>query len=93
MKIKIAVIILLFLVSGMLTCVQPAPNLSLSYGAFLRPDGIEFRLLAPSSKRVQLVIFSSPADESGNEYPMDRSESGVWSYFLKDAGPGTLYGY
>jgi len=93
MKIKITVIILLFLVSGMLTCVQPAPNLSLSYGAFLRPDGIEFRLLAPSSKRVQLVIFSSPADESGNEYPMDRSESGVWSYFLKDAGPGTLYGY
>tara|TARA_Y100000590_G_scaffold458578_1_gene613588 strand:- start:8134 stop:10128 length:1995 start_codon:yes stop_codon:yes gene_type:complete len=93
MKINKAIILLLSIVLGIIACVQPAPNLGLSYGAFLRPGGIEFRLLAPSSERVHLVIFSNPADESGNEYAMKRSENGIWSYFLREGGPGILYGY
>ena len=79
MKINKAIILLLSIVLGIIACVQPAPNLGLSYGAFLRPGGIEFRLLAPSSEREHLVIFSNPMDESGNEYAMNRSENGIWS--------------
>jgi len=86
-------ILFYLLCTSISSCVNPAPNISLSYGAFLRPDGIEFRLLAPSSQEVYLVIFSNETDESGKEYLMDRSTNGVWSHFLKNFGTGTLYGY
>jgi pullulanase/glycogen debranching enzyme len=72
---------------------KPAPKLGLSYGAFLRPDGIEFRIHAPTSESVFLVIFSNENAESGHEYSMDRSDTGDWSFFLKDGSVGTLYGY
>ncbi|MBH10663.1 MAG: pullulanase [Candidatus Marinimicrobia bacterium] len=86
-------IIFLFIISGTNSCIKPAPNLGLSYGAFLRPGGIDFRILAPSSEKIYLVIFSKPDDQSGEEFPMKRLNNGVWSYFLEHAGPGTIYGY
>ena len=72
---------------------QPAKKLGLSYGAFLRPDGIEFRVYAPTSESVYLVIFPAVEAETGHEYSMERSDTGDWSFFLKDASIGTLYGY
>jgi pullulanase/glycogen debranching enzyme len=72
---------------------QPVTKLGLSYGAFLRPGGIEFKIYAPSSDIVKLVIFEKVDDESGYEYPMEKLENGDWRYFLKNAPLGTMYGY
>ena len=84
---------ILFLSLFLTSCMQPIKKLGLSYGAFLRPGGIEFRIYAPSSDTVKLVIFEKVEDESGNEYPMEKLENGDWTYFLKNAPLGTMYGY
>ena len=75
------------------SCMQPITKLGLSYGAFLRPGGIEFKIYAPNSDKVKLVIFEKVDDESGHEYPMEKLENGDWTYFLKNAPLGTMYGY
>ncbi|HIF83102.1 MAG TPA: pullulanase, partial [Candidatus Marinimicrobia bacterium] len=75
------------------SCMQPVTKLGLSYGAFLRPGGIEFKIYAPNSDKVKLVIFEKVDDESGYEYPMEKLENGDWRYFLKNAPLGTMYGY
>mgnify|MGYP000258722636 FL=1 len=75
------------------SCMQPVTKLGLSYGAFLRPGGIEFKIYAPNSDKVKLVIFEKVDDESGYEYPMEKLENGDWTYFLKNAPLGTMYGY
>ncbi|MBT5225273.1 MAG: hypothetical protein HOM19_07560, partial [Candidatus Marinimicrobia bacterium] len=72
---------------------QPVTKLGLSYGAFLRPEGIEFKIYAPNSDIVKLVIFEKVDDKSGYEYPMEKLENGDWTYFLKNAPLGTMYGY
>ena len=86
-------IYILFLSLFLISCMQPIKKLGLSYGAFLRPGGIEFRVYAPSSDTVKLVIFVKVDDKSGNEYPMEKLENGDWTYFLKNAPLGTMYGY
>lgn len=75
------------------SCMQPVTKLGLSYGAFLRPGGIEFKIYAPNSDIVKLVIFEKVDDESGFEYPMEKLKNGDWTYFLKNAPLGTMYGY
>jgi len=75
------------------SCMLPVTKLGLSYGAFLRPGGIEFKIYAPSSDIVKLVIFEKVDDESGFEYPMEKLKNGDWTYFLKNAPLGTMYGY
>jgi len=75
------------------SCMQPITKLGLSYGAFLRPGGIEFKIYAPNSDKVKLVIFEKVDDESGYEYPMEKLVNGDWRYFLKNAPLGTMYGY
>jgi len=65
----------------------------LTYGAFVKSDGIEFKIYAPKSDMVNLVIFESHEDNAGKEFPMEKELNGDWKYFLKDAGYGTLYGY
>ena len=75
------------------SCMQPVTKLGLSYGAFHRPGGIEFKIYAPSSDIVKLVIFEKVDDESGFEYPMEKLKNGDWTYFLKNAPLGTMYGY
>ncbi|MFC1527554.1 alpha-amylase family glycosyl hydrolase [Candidatus Neomarinimicrobiota bacterium] len=66
---------------------------TLSYGAFIKSDGVEFKLYAPKSNNVFLVIFDKIEDIDGNEFPMDNQGDGNWSYKLNEAGYGTLYGY
>jgi len=68
-------------------------NNILSYGAFVKNDGIEFKLYAPKSENVYLVIFNNPEDELGKEFPMVKQGDDVWYLHLKDATYGTLYGY
>ena len=90
-KFKILSIVLtLILISA---CMEPAKKLGLTYGAFIRQNGIEFRLCAPSSEDINLVIFSNAEDESGKEFPMVKNENGDWRLFLENIGVGTLYGY
>ena len=65
----------------------------LYYGAFVKSDGVEFKLFAPKSDNVFLVIFDNPEDISGKEFPMVKDANGDWKFTLIDAGYGTLYGY
>ena len=92
MVFKSVSIVLTALFLLLMSCIDPAPRYGLSYGAFVQQEGIQFRLLAPSSEMVYLVIFSKFDDNSGIEFPMAQTENGIWSYFLKDHGYGTLYG-
>ena len=65
----------------------------LSYGAFIMNNGIKFKIHAPSSDFVYLVIFDNIKDKKGNEYLMREIKNGDWEYFLPNAKDGTLYGY
>ena len=65
----------------------------LSYGAFVQSGGIEFKLYAPKSDKVFLVIFDNPEDSFGKELPMIKDANGDWNFTLSDASYGTLYGY
>ena len=75
------------------TGVGKMENDILSYGAFIKNGETEFRLMAPKADMVFLVIFQKYDDETGTEYPMNKTTKGIWSCFLKNAGIGTLYGY
>ena len=72
---------------------QNMSNNILSYGAFVKSDGVEFKLYAPKSDKVFLVIFDNPEDNSGKEFPMTKDANGDWSFTLPDVGYGTFYGY
>ena len=65
----------------------------LSYGAFVKSDGVEFKLYAPKSEKVFLVIFDNPEDLSGKEFPMIKDANDDWSIKSPNADYGTLYGY
>lgn len=85
---KIGIIILSSILSS---CTSESPNLS--YGVFLEKEKTTFRIHAPRSTRVQLVLFENPEDESGREYSMVKNDIGDWSISLNNAGVGTIYGY
>lgn len=84
---------ILFLLIPLLTACSNMTKTTLSYGAFVKNDGIEFKLYAPKSDSVFLVIFDNAEDIHGKEFPMDHQEEGNWYYKLNDASHGTLYGY
>ncbi len=84
---------IIFLLVLLLFGCQNMNDQILSYGAFVKSDGVEFRLYAPKSDKVFLVIFDNPEDNSGKEFPMSQEEFGVWTLKIKNAGYGTLYGY
>ena len=65
----------------------------LSYGAFVKSDGVEFKLYAPKSNKVFLVIFDDAEDNSGKEFPMTKDVNGDWNIMFPNASYGTLYGY
>ena len=66
---------------------------TLSYGAFVQGNQTTFKIHAPRSTEVNLVIFEKPDDETGHEHLMVKNQSGDWTLFLPDLGIGTLYGY
>jgi|TARA_B100001250_G_scaffold103574_1_gene87306 pullulanase/glycogen debranching enzyme len=75
------------------SCTDPYANQKLSYGSFLKQGGIEFKIHAPSSDQVQLIIFDNPEDENGVAYEMASDGSGDWTIFINNLGVGTIYGY
>ncbi|NQV37667.1 MAG: pullulanase, partial [Candidatus Marinimicrobia bacterium] len=65
----------------------------LPYGAFFNGQQTEFKLYAPTSDKVFLVLFDTFDAQTGKEIPMENDNAGNWTLTLKDAGIGTLYGY
>lgn len=55
-------------------------------GTFEAPEGVRFRLWAPSAKRVELVCDDQP-------YDMDAAGDGYFELVLGRASRGSLYGY
>ena len=75
------------------SCTNTYVNQKLSYGSFLKKGGIEFKIHAPSSYQVQLIIFDNPEDKNGTAYEMSPDGNGDWTVFINDLGVGTIYGY
>ena len=75
------------------SCTDTYVNQKLSYGSFLKQGGIEFKIHAPSSNQVQLIIFDDPEDENGVAYEMSSDGNGDWTIFINGFGVGTIYGY
>ncbi len=65
----------------------------LSYGAFVEGNQTTFKIHAPRSTEVYLVIFKKPEDELGKEYPMVKNDFGDWTITRSDVDFGALYGY
>jgi pullulanase/glycogen debranching enzyme len=65
----------------------------LSYGAFVTKNGTTFKIHAPNSIKVSLLIFDSPEAYTGKEYEMTKNEVGDFILVLNDIGVGTYYGY
>ncbi len=88
-------LVILLVISTLMffNCSTSQEEVMLSYGAFVKGNSTEFRLLAPRSHQVYLVIFDSPEAETGKEYPMKKDADGVWKITRRNTGPGTLYGY
>ena len=84
---------ILFLLILLLTACSNMTKTTLTSGAFIKRDGIEFKLYAPKSDNVFLVIFDNPEDFSGKEFPMIKDDNGDWNIKLPKAGYGILYGY
>ncbi|SVD18565.1 uncharacterized protein METZ01_LOCUS371419, partial [marine metagenome] len=61
----------------------------LSFGAFVTKNATVFKIHAPRSTRVHLVIFNLPEDETGVEYEMTKQDNGDFTIELNDAGVGT----
>ncbi|MBC8322571.1 MAG: pullulanase [Candidatus Marinimicrobia bacterium] len=68
-------------------------NSYLSYGAFVSENSTTFKIHAPKSAHVFLVIFDSPEDEKGKEFKMKKTEDGDFTLKLENVGTGTYYGY
>ena len=65
----------------------------LPYGAYFDGQNTEFRVYAPTSDQVYVVLFDTYDSDSGKETPMSRTDNGDWVLSLPDAGIGTMYGY
>ncbi len=62
-------------------------------GCTVKKDGTTFRLFAPRSTQVWLVLFDNFDDEKGEEIKMVRDSSGVWEYYSFGRLHGKYYGY
>jgi maltooligosyltrehalose trehalohydrolase len=58
----------------------------LKFGATPGPQGVRFAVWAPKARRVEVVL-----GETEDPYPLRRSDDGVWSATVGEAGRGTLY--
>jgi len=65
----------------------------LSYGAFVTKNITIFKIHAPRSTKVHLVIFNSPEDKTSVEHEMTKQNNGDFTIELNDACVGTIYGF
>ena len=75
------------------SCRHSTTNNTLTYGSLVKKNGIEFRLFAPSSDQVELIIFKNVEDSVGFAYEMKNVGKGDWKIFVENLGVGTMYGY
>ena len=82
--------IFLFIISS---CKESKKSYELDYGYHLKEDGVGFKIYAPSSDSVFVVIFNEFGDSYGTEHSMKKQQSGDWEITIEGLGVGTLYGY
>ena len=75
------------------SCSNHTENHVISYGSFVKNNGIEFKLYAPSSSKVELIVFKNVEDTNGSSYEMAMDDEGDWNIFVENLGVGTIYGY
>ena len=66
------------------------PSWTPSLGAWRTPDGIRFRVWAPESRQVD-VVLARPDEE--HSYSLDRDRDGAFSGVVSAAAPGDRYRY
>ncbi|CAN5864422.1 malto-oligosyltrehalose trehalohydrolase [soil metagenome] len=66
------------------------PGMTLSHGARPMREGVHFRVWAPLSKKVDVVLYGLAAEEV---HPLERDEEGYFSGMVESAGAGTRYKY
>lgn len=59
---------------------------SVSLGAHVRPEGVQFRVWAPEAERVDLVLASD-----GDLQPMEQEDGGTFARLVPDLAPGVRY--
>ena len=83
----------IIILAMMCSCIKEQKGEVHSYGYEVLDGSINFRIHAPSSQNVFLIIFDDHASSTGKEFLMERLKNGDWYYHLEDAGYGTIYGY
>ncbi len=73
-------------------------NLDLYYsskklGSFIEEGKTIFRIFAPNSSQLKLIVFNSVEDSIGVEYLMQKDADGVWEYIVDKNLSLKYYGY
>ena len=93
-KMKFHILIVSTVLSFYVSCTNDIKkNNDIQYGSFLKKNGVEFKLYAPNSSNVELIIFEKFDDNDGLAYQMTKDDVGNWKLYLEDQGVGTMYGY
>ena len=83
----ISIVILVF------SCSNSSKSIELSYGAFIEKNGVRFKLHAPKSISVDLILFDNFDDINGKPISMYQLSNGDWELFVSGIGVGAIYGY
>lgn len=63
-------------------------------GAHWDGAGTRFTIFSAHATAIELCLFDrAEASVEAHRIPLDKKKSGIWSTYVKGAGPGTLYGY
>jgi maltooligosyltrehalose trehalohydrolase len=66
---------------------------NLPVGAEVMPEGVHFRVWAPSRQRVEVVFEESSSEEWEVDFELTPEKDGYFSGLVKGAGAGALYRY
>ncbi len=70
------------------------PTEVIKLGPVCTPQGTKFSLYSENATRVEICIFdSAEAEQETYCLPLKKNSNHLWQVFVKNAGPGTLYGY
>jgi glycogen operon protein len=67
---------------------------SLTLGASWDGTGTRFTVFSAHAEAIELCLFENPdSPAAARRVSLERKKSGLWSAYLPETGPGTLYGY
>ncbi len=70
------------------------PTETIKLGPVCTSQGTQFSLYSENATRVEICIFDSvEAEQETYCLPLKKSSNHIWHVLIKNAGPGTLYGY